>query len=395
MKQYYFDQAATSYPKAEGVAEAVKDYIEQIGVNVSRGSYQTAYAAEGLVYDTRVKLCRLFDFDKPQNVIFTQSITYAMNMVLKGYLKAGDHVLVSAMEHNAVMRPLVQLEKERGVSFTRIPYELLQKMKETQELESLLTDRTKAIIMLHASNVNGELFPIRKIGAFAHAHGLKFIVDSAQTAGVYPISMKEDHIDALGFTGHKSLLGPQGIGGFLITDEMAKETEALISGGTGSISDTEETPDFLPDKFEAGTMNLPGIAGLSRSLDWIAETGIKQIYQREMELTDYFVDGLHNLNKEIKEKNELKEVPFELIQGFQMPIVSVQCHYEDEAELAHRLDEKYGIMVRVGMHCAPAAHRTLHTYPKGTLRFSFGYGQTKAELDFALEALRKECRKYG
>lgn len=384
MKQIYMDNAATAFPKGKGVAEAVEAYLKETGVNINRGSYEAAYSAAGMVYETREMLCRLFDFeplpDRAKNVIFTSGITCALNMLIKGLLKDGDHVLVSAMEHNAVMRPLVQLEKAGKITFDRIPCnekgELL-----IEKMEGLIKENTKAVLMTHASNICGTLLPLKEAGAIAQSHGLYFIVDSAQTAGVFPISMREMQIDALAFTGHKGLLAPQGIGGFLITDKLAKEVEPLITGGTGSISDTEDTPDFLPDKFEAGTMNLPGVAGLHRALEYLEETGMNKIREKEQALTEQFLMGL-------KELPGIKIIGKETGEN-RAAVVSIQCKTMDEAELAYELDSRYHIMTRVGMHCAPNAHKTLKTFPEGTIRFSFGHKNTPQEVETALEALRE------
>lgn len=386
MKKIYMDQAATSFPKAPGVIETMVEFMSQVGTNINRGSYENAYETAEIVYETREQLCKLFHFeplaDNVKNVIFTPNITYALNFIIKGYLQTGDHVLVSSMEHNAVMRPLVQLQKDRGITFDRIP---CTKKGEIQidAIESMIQKNTKAIIMTHSSNVCGTLMPIKEIGEIAYRYGLKFIVDSAQTAGTFPISMRDMHIDALAFTGHKGLLGPQGIGGFLITDEMADQMTPLITGGTGSISDTEETPTFLPDKFEAGTLNLPGIMGLHRSLKYIEEVGINNIRERELKLTQQFIDGVSK------------------IEGIRMigkttcenrsAVVSLQTDNLDEAILAFRLDQEYQIMTRVGMHCAPNAHKTLGTFPEGTIRFSFGHSNTEEEVNEAIKAIKEIC----
>ena len=257
MKRVYLDNGSTSYPKAPGVGQAVCDFIEHIGTNVNRGGYQEAYAAEDVIIETREKLCRLFNFDKLKNVIFTPSITYSLNYIIKGYLRPGDHVLVSALEHNAMMRPLNQMV-DQGVTFDRIPCSRQGELQ-LNAIEPLLKPNTKAIMMLHASNVCGTLMPLEQVGEICQKHGLTFVVDAAQTAGSFPIDMKKQHIDVLAFTGHKSLLGPQGIGGFLVSDEVASQMIPLVTGGTGSISDQEIQPDFLPDKFESGTQNIPGI----------------------------------------------------------------------------------------------------------------------------------------
>lgn len=242
MDKIYMDNACTSFPKPPTVATAVCDFIANYGVNINRGSYGPAYEMENVVYQTRVALSRLFGYPDCKNVIFTANITTSLNMVLKGLLRPGDHVLVSSMEHNAVMRPLVQLTGD-GVSFDRIP---CTKQGELclKEAEALIRPNTKAVIMTHASNVCGTVMPLTEVGDFCRRHGLTFIVDSAQTAGVLPIHMGDMHIDALCFTGHKGLLGPQGIGGFIVTDELAARIQPLISGGTGSLSHSEDVPDF-------------------------------------------------------------------------------------------------------------------------------------------------------
>ena len=272
MKRVYLDNGSTSYTKAPGVGQAVCDFIEHIGTNVNRGGYQEAYAAEDVIIETREKLCRLFNFDKLKNVIFTPSITYSLNYIIKGYLRPGDHVLVSALEHNAMMRPLNQMV-DQGVTFDRIPCSQQGELQ-LNAIEPLLKPNTKAIMMLHASNVCGTLMPLEQVGEICQKHGLTFVVDAAQTAGSFPIDMKKQHIDVLAFTGHKSLLGPQGIGGFLVSDEVASQMIPLVTGGTGSISDQEIQPDFLPDKFESGTQNIPGIYGLHAALDYLEKTGI-------------------------------------------------------------------------------------------------------------------------
>ena len=384
MNRIYLDQAATSFPKAAGVIETMSRYMSEIGTNINRGSYGDAYEAAGIVYETRERLCRLFDFgplpDMAKNVIFTANITYALNLLLKGFLTEGSHVLVSAVEHNAIMRPLVQLQRERGVSFDRIPCNERGELR-LSEMESLIRKNTRAVILTHASNVCGTLLPLKEAGRIAKEHGLYFIADTAQTAGAFPISMKEMQIDALAFTGHKGLLGPQGIGGFLITDELAEKIAPLVVGGTGSISDTEETPEFLPDKFEAGTMNLPGIAGLCRALEFLEETGIETIRKKEEKLTEQFLAGL-------KQIPGVRIIGKDTCEG-RTAVVSIQSETMDEAVLAYELDSRYHIMARVGMHCAPNAHKTLKTYPQGTLRFSFGYYNTEKEVETTLTAIRE------
>ena len=404
MNKIYLDQASTSFPKAPSVAQAVYDYLAGSAVNVNRGGYRAAYSVEEQIFETREQLLKLFHFTsgKGKNVIFTENITASLNVLLKGLLKPGDHVLVTAMEHNAVMRPLVQLKKH-GISFDRIPCAsdgslLLDKAT------ALLRPETKLVVCLHASNVCGTVMPAQEIGDFCKEHGLLFILDTAQTAGTINIDMEKCHIDALAFTGHKGLRGPQGTGGFLIRNKLAAQIEPLISGGTGgflirnklaaqieplisggtgSASHSEEVPAFLPDRFEPGTPNIPGILGLHAALCDLEKQSMEEIRQHELMLTQYFIDGILNLDPEEK---FLRIIGKKNIEN-RCAVVSVQTLHMDMAQAAFELDSTYGIMTRVGLHCAPNAHKTLGTYPEGTLRFSFGPENTKQELDIALDAL--------
>lgn len=385
VNRIYLDNASTTFPKPDCVAKSVLEYMTSMGANVNRGCYDGAYQVEELVYETRELLSELFEAGDCRNVVFTKNVTESLNVLLKGFLKPGDHVLVSAMEHNAVMRPIVQLQKA-GISFTRIPCSITGEL-ELEQMQACLQANTRAVVMMHASNVCGTLLPIREVGAFCRQHGLRFFVDCAQTAGVMPISMKEMQIDALAFTGHKGLLGPQGIGGFLLAEGMEKEMEPLLSGGTGSISHTEEVPDFMPDRFEPGTMNLPGIMGLRSGLLWLKKMGIDQVRAHELELTAQFLDELQPLEK----KGQIRIVGKKGIDG-RTGVVSVQTLTKELSQAAFELDAEYGIMTRVGLHCAPSAHKTLHTYPVGTIRFSFGWWNTGEEVEKAVQALEVICR---
>lgn len=381
MKTIYLDNASTSFPKAPSVADAMYDYLKNSCVNVNRGGYQSAFSVEERIYETREQLCRLFHFPKAKNVIFTPNVTTSLNILLKGLLHKGDHVLVSSMEHNAVMRPLVQLSQE-GVSFSRIPGTPDGTMK-TETLSSLITPHTKALVCLHASNVCGTVMPVKFLSSFCREHNLFFILDAAQTAGVLPIHMDELSIDGLAFTGHKGLRGPQGTGGFLISQRLEKELNPLLSGGTGSISHTEDVPSFLPDRFEPGTPNIPGILGLHAALSYLEQEPFERTFQKESRLTEYFLKGLSLLDKNeeyirVIGKKTMKE---------RCAVVSVQTLQKDMAQAAYELDTTFGIQTRVGLHCAPSAHKTLGTYPAGTIRFSFGPENTEKELDFALHAL--------
>lgn len=387
MQQIYLDNASTTFPKPQAVADAVYQYITHAGTNISRGTCATT--TEDLVFATREQLCRFFGGEDSKNVVFTKNITESLNIIIKGLLHSGDHVLVSAMEHNAVMRPLQQIGTELttdnaptdAITFSRIPCDAEGALC-LEALPQLVRPNTKAIIMTHASNVCGTLQPLAAIGSFCHKHKLKFIVDSAQSAGVVPINMQAMHIDALAFTGHKGLLAPQGIGGFVLRESMIDETTPLIVGGTGSLSHTEHTPRFMPDKFEAGTLNLPGIAGLHASLSWLQQQGIDKI--RTHELTQQFLDGLQQL-----EVQKLLHIIGKRDCTNRVGVVSISTDITDIAELAFILADKYGIATRVGLHCAPNAHKTLGTYPTGTLRFSFGWYNTAEEVNIALQALEE------
>ena len=375
----YFDNAATSFPKPDCVADAMINYIRNVGSNVNRGTYSSAYAAEDTLFSARERIAELFNGGDCRNVIFTANVTTSLNILIKGLLKPGDHVLVSSMEHNAVMRPLTQLLNE-GITFDRIPANCMGEL-DLDSLDSLIKPNTRAIISTHASNVCGTLLPIAELGAFCHDHGLYFIVDTAQTAGVFPIDMEAMNIDALAFTGHKGLLGPQGTGGFVLKPHMVSKITPLICGGTGSISHTEEVPSFMPDRFEPGTMNLPGIYGLNASLTYLADTGIDHIRDTELALTQYFLDGLSSINSvAVIGKKDIAN---------RAPVVSIQLPGLELSQAAYMLDSIYHIQTRVGLHCAPSAHRTLGTFPEGTLRFSFGHTNTKAEIDICLQALEE------
>lgn len=397
MQQLYLDNASTSFPKPREVSDAVFQYMTGVGSNVGRGGYASAYAAEETVFAARQLLCDFFGGDDPKNVVFTKNITESLNVLLRGLLHAGDHVLVSAMEHNAVMRPLQLLGHElaadeqpsaAAITFSRIPCDREGNLQ-LAYLPKLMRVNTKAIIMTHASNVCGTLLPVAMVGAFCKEQGLFFVLDSAQSAGLFPINMQELGVDALAFTGHKGLLGPQGIGGFILREHMVEQVAPLIVGGTGSLSHTERTPGFMPDKFEAGTLNLPGIAGLAAGVGWLKERGLERIRAHELALTGQLLAGLATL-----EQQGLLRIVGRRDCEQRTSVVSIAHTHQDIALVAYELAEKYGIATRVGLHCAPNAHKTLGTYPTGTLRFSLGWHNNEAEVATALAAL-KEVLGHG
>ena len=378
-EKIYFDNGSTSWPKAPGVQEAVSELLKNGAFNINRGNYAGAYEVESVVLETRDQLVQLFHGTDSRNVIFTPGITYSLNYFIKGFLKTGDHVLVSGLEHNAVMRPLEQM-KLAGVDYDIVPVDEEGNL-DPEDLRERIRINTKAVIMTHASNVCGTVVPIREIGSICKEYGLFFAVDTAQSAGTLPVDMQECQIDFLAFTAHKGLLGPQGIGGFLISERLDKKMEPYIAGGTGSQSDSLLMPDYLPDKYESGTMNLPGIIGLHASLDYIREQGLKAIHDKKMELTEYLL-------------NEVKRIPQVRIVGRKdvqdrVAVVSLDFLTIDNAVAAFELEQECGVMTRVGLHCAPAAHQSLHTFPQGTVRFAFSASNTFSELDRCVEGILK------
>lgn len=379
MEKIYFDNGSTSFPKAPGVGDAIRVIIEHGAYNINRGGYEGAYEVADMVLTTREQLCRLFHFSESRNVVFTPSITYSLNYVIKGLLKPGDHVIVSSMEHNGMMRPLVQMAHQ-GVTFDAAQADR-DGVLDPQKVEDLIRPNTRAVMMLHASNLCGTMLPIQQVGEICARHGLIFVADTAQTAGVFPIDMEKMHIDALCFTGHKGLRGPQGVGGMLLRDELCSQMTPLISGGTGSRSDSEEVPDFMPDRFESGTMNLPGIAGLHRALTYLEEYGIENIARQELAICQRFIDGALTLpDTRVVGKLDTQD---------RAAIVSLDFQKMDNAEVSFLLDNQYGVMTRCGLHCAPRAHKSLGTFPQGTVRFSFSHHNTPEEVDTCIEGLRK------
>lgn len=377
MKKIYMDNGSTSFPKAPGVGNAMKEFLDSGGFNIGRGGYESSYRLAKQVFEAREKLCTFFHFNKESNVIFTSGVTGSLNMIIAGLFRKGDHVISTSMEHNAAARPL-EKAKERGVL---VSYAACNEYGELnpQDIAKAVSSKTKAVLMLHASNVCGTLMPLAEIGRICKEHDIFFIVDSAQTAGAFPIYMDDMKIDCLAFTGHKGLLGPQGIGGFLIGDKLASAVDATISGGTGSISDVLEMPVFLPDKFEPGTLNIPGILGLSQALDYVNEIGIDAIREKELSLTGLFLDA-------VNERKGIRVIGRKDIRD-RCAIVSLDFPGKDNADISFLLDEQYGIMTRSGLHCAPLAHRTLGTFPHGTVRFAFSHFNEKEEILYAVEAI--------
>ncbi len=377
MQRIYLDNAATSFPKPEGVSESMRYYMDEIGANIHRSVYGAATDAGFVALSLRERLCALFRHDEPTHCILTPGATAGLNMVLKGYLRPGDHCIVSSLEHNAMMRPLVQLEKE-GVSFDRIPCGSDGLMR-AEDLLPLLRENTRLIAVTHASNVCGTINPVEEIGRIACAHRIPLLLDAAQTAGHYPIDFESFHLSALAVPAHKGLLGPSGIGALLLGKDFAELLTPLLSGGTGSASDSEELPPYMPDRFESGTPNIPGIFGWEQALHFVMERGIDSLRAHELALAIRFMQGVHAF-------------PGIRVTGPQLPehrvgVVSLDFAGQDNAEISYRLEEEYGILTRCGLHCAPNAHKALNTFPQGTVRFSFGWANTEQEIDIAIAAV--------
>lgn len=374
----YLDNAATSYPKPESVYDSVYNYMKNIGASPGRGGYKNALTGDRLVYKCRQNLIKLFNFDKIENVIFTPNITVSMNILLKSIVKEGWHVITSTMDHNSVLRPLVSLEKGN-----KIELDILSCSKEgflsLEKFKEKVKPNTKLVVLSHASNIVGSIQPLEEIGDFCKKNNIYFIIDSAQTAGILPLDFKKLNCNALAFTGHKSLLGPQGTGGFIIDDKLNKEAKYFIEGGTGSLSESTIQPDFLPDKFESGTMNSPGIAGLLSGIEYILKEDVNTIKEREEYLCKNFIEGALNIDS-IKVYGSLDA-------SKRTATISINSTKIDNSELGFMLDDEYGIMVRTGLHCAPLAHKTIGTFPQGTLRFSFGAFNDIKDINYSLYAL--------
>lgn len=374
----YFDNAATSWPKPPEVAEAMTYFLTHVGASPGRSGHRLALEAGRIVYQTREALADLFHAPDPLRVVFAHNVTEALNLALTGLLHSGDHVIASSMEHNSMMRPLRELERQ-GVELSVVccsPEGLLN----PEDVRGAIRPTTRMIALNHASNVVGAIQPAAEIGSIARQHDLLFLLDAAQTAGAYPIDMQAEDIDLLGFTGHKSLYGPTGTGGLILGDRVpVEQLRPLKRGGTGSRSEEEEQPGFLPDMAESGTTNAVGLAGLLAGLRWIEAQSVKQIRRHEMILTQQLLDGL-------------QRIAGVTVYGAQKAarrtaVVSFNLAGLQPSEVGLRLDDDFGILCRVGLHCAPAAHKTLNTFPVGAVRFGLGAFNTPEEVAQALTAI--------
>ena len=379
MKPIYLDNAATSFPKPPAVAAAMTRYLTEVGASINRGVYASAQDAGMTTLLLREGLCRLFRHGDPTHCILTGGNTMGLNMALRGWLKPGDHCLTSSMEHNAVMRPLQALARQ-VVAFDRIPCDGEGRL-DPADIPALLRPNTRLVVLAHGSNVGGGVQDIAAVGALCRERGIPLLLDAAQTAGHWEIDFEGWGLSALSVPGHKGLMGPSGTGALLLSEEFAKGLSPLVTGGTGSASDSEYQPAYMPDKFESGTPNLPGIYGLQAAVEFILETGVEALRRREEELTAQFLEGL-------------RDVPGIRLAGpgtteNRAGVISVDFLEQDNAEAAFRLEQDYGILTRCGLHCAPAAHKTLGTFPQGTVRFSPGWYTSGEEAAAAVSAVRE------
>ncbi len=376
-REIYFDNAATSFPKPPSVEAALLHYHRDLGASAGRGAYPRAVLTGRLLEDTRKRLASFFNIRNPNQIIFTLNASDALNLAIKGLdWRAGDNAVVSAMEHNSVLRPLNQLKMRCGIKIVKVKA-CPEGFVRPNEVAKAINARTRLVSVVHVSNVTGSILPIEEIGQLTSKKGVPFLVDASQSAGVLPIDVEAMKIDLLAFPGHKALLGPLGTGALFIREGLALET--LREGGTGTQSEQEVQPDFLPDKYEPGSHNALGIAGWKAGLEFIAHETIGKIRKHELRLTEMFLEGIRSIGgvQIYGPKNATQ----------QSAVVSLRVGDYAPPEVSHRLYEVGKLMTRSGLHCAPGAHQAIGTYPLGTTRFSFGYFNTPQDIDLAVSVL--------
>ncbi|MBN1419314.1 MAG: aminotransferase class V-fold PLP-dependent enzyme [Planctomycetes bacterium] len=376
----YLDNAATSWPKPPEVAAEMTRFLEEVGANPGRSGHRLSVEAGRIVDAAREGVAAIAGLGDPLRVVFGPNATEGLNLALRGLLRPGDHAIASGIEHNSVMRPLRALERE-GIDVTIVPCSP-EGIIDPADVERAIAPRTAMITVTHASNVIGTIAPVAEIGAIARRHGALFLVDAAQTAGSVPLDMEGDAIDLLAFTGHKSLLGPMGTGGLIVGERVdPARLRPVKLGGTGSLSEREEQPGFLPDLGESGTANAVGLAGLAAGIRWITARGIGAIRRQEIEITQRLIDGLASIPG-VRVFGPRDATRTAAIASFTIAGLT-------PSDVGARLDERYGILCRVGLHCAPAAHRTIGTFPMGTVRFAPGPFIADAAVDAAIAAVRE------
>ncbi|MCE5286184.1 MAG: aminotransferase class V-fold PLP-dependent enzyme [Pelosinus sp.] len=381
MEKIYLDNAATSWPKPEGVYAAIDYFNRNVGGNPGRGTTNLALASARMVLETRELLAELFHISHPLRISFTPNITESLNVALKGCLAPGDHLIFSSMEHNSIARPAYALAKQ-GIEISIVPCSSEGRLN-IKALVKAIKKNTKMISLSHASNVTGTIQPISEVGEICQKNGLIFVVDSAQSAGILPIDVQRQHIDILTFTGHKGLLGPQGTGGIYIRPGLT--VKPLKEGGTGSQSLDTNQPEFMPDSLESGTLNTPGIVGLGAGVRFLLKQGIDTIRQHEEELTQLL-------------RQNLLEIPKLKVYGpanckDKAAVLSFTLEHINPAQVSFRLENEFGIITRAGLHCSPLAHQTLGTLPHGACRLSPGFFNTREEIEITSQAIAEIAQK--
>ncbi len=377
----YFDNAATSWPKPPMVLREMRKCIKDYGANPGRGGHAMAIKASEKIYECRENLAKLFNILNPLCVSFTYNTTQAINLGIKGVVNAGSHVIITSMEHNSVLRPLKSMEEKLGVSITFLEANNKGEIN-TDDIKNHIMPNTKLILTIHASNVTGTVNQVEKIGEIARENNIIYMVDAAQTAGVYPIDVENMKIDILAFPGHKGLLGPQGTGGLYVREDILLDT--IIEGGTGSLSEEQYQPEIIPDRYESGTLNTPGIVGLNEGVKYILKNGVENIRRDETSLTQRLLEGLNDI-KRVKVYGSTNL-------DTRVGVVSFNIDGKDCVQVCNELNEKYNIAARGGLHCAYLAHKSIETLHIGTVRFGIGIFNSKREVDKALKAISRMSR---
>lgn len=376
----YLDNASTTFPKPKVVSDSIYNFLVNIGGNPGRSNHNNGMESNRLLLEARETIASFFNFNNISNVIFASNITSSLNILINGCLKKGDHVITSSIEHNSVLRPLFKLENNNLIELSIVNSNEFGFIN-VVDIKNAIRKNTKLIILSHASNVLGSIQPIEEIGRLCKDNGIFFILDSAQSAGVLDIDFTKLNLSALAFTGHKSLFGPQGIGGFIITDELNEICNPYILGGTGSMSYSLDQPDFLPDKFESGTLNMPGIVGLNEGIKFINKEGLNTIYEKNSYLRNLLISNLQDIRN------------IQLYEDFNNPnytsCVSFNSTKMDTAELSYELDYKYGIKNRSGLHCAPLTHKSIGSFPNGTVRLSISYFNTVEDINYTIDSINQ------
>lgn len=378
MNQVYLDNSATSFPKPPVVINAMAACLRDYSGSPGRSAHQYSVRASRVLFETRELIAKFFNAPSSERVIFTLNATHALNIAIHGMLKQGDHVIISSMEHNSVVRPLRQLEQQGKISVTVVQCNN-NGVFDLELFQQSFTAQTKLVITQHGSNVTGTVFPVKEIGKICRKHSVPYLVDAAQTAGCMPINLVTDNIDLLVFTGHKHLLGPTGTGGLIVNTTV--DPLPLLTGGTGSASESEIHPLFYPDRLESGTPNTVGIAGLGAGIKYILDLGMDEMMQQQRILTNHLINRLSSIMG--------AETYGQCAIEAHLPVVSMNLKGWSPSDLALQLDRDYGIMTRPGLHCAPLAHKTLGAFPEGTLRFSIGPFNTMEEIDYTVRSVQQ------